>query len=307
MSIGNVSGSSRAAAVQHDSSLPEEPVQGEPVSIDIVEAPPPWTPPWAVPDPVNLGGGAAPPTSVGGGGPAEPAVTPPTVAGPDSAPGSKRDAPPIKTGLEKVPGKDAKLAPEVEKLLNASPYLRDIWAKAQANGWKIQFVTEGRSEANPGPPPRININLKNVQSEGGPERAAAIAALITHEMGHADTRYPELLLRPRNEQEFVEKNTAEALKHEGEATLANLKAREEILNATGIDIGVRGGLDDFYKGVYERMKLPPPEGLTREEGVRMLGDLQGAEPEDLETGANRKEGVEQKYRDRYRELTGQGQ
>ena len=173
-------------------------------------------------------------------------------------PGSKPDAPPSKPDWRRCRKGCRNWRPELERLLNASPYLREIWAKAQANGWKIQFVTEGRSHAEPGPPPRININLKNVQSEGGPERAAAIAALITHEMGHAATRYPELLLRPGDGQEF-EKNTAEALKHEGEATLANLKAREEILKATGIDIGVRGGLDDFYKGVYEHETAPPKD------------------------------------------------
>jgi hypothetical protein len=308
MPLSNVSGSSRSAELQHDSSLPtEEPVQGQPDAIDFVETPPPlpWTPPWAVPDPVNVGGGTAPPTSVGGGGPAEPAVKPPPVAGPESTPeaGPKREAPPITTGLEKVKGPDKKLAAEVNEILSHSKHLREIWAKAQANGWKLQFVTDRKSEANPGPPPTVSINLKDVKTEG-PGRAAAIAALIAHEVGHAGTPFPPLL-NGRNENEYVEKNTEQALRHEGAAALANLKAREEIKKETGIDIGVRGAFDEFYDDVYRRMKLGPPEGLTPDQGISMLGQFMGAEPEQ-EDGTTKREAYEEMYRERYRKLMNPG-
>ena len=301
-SVSNVSGSARSAEVQDDTSVPPEetPVEGAPDAIDFVETPPPvlesdpWNPPWAG---VDMGNGTVPVTGGGVGGPAAPTVNPQQgVAG--AEPGVKRPAPAIATGLEKVNGPDRKLADEVNKILSQSPHLRELWAKAQANGWKVEFVKEGKSEANPNPPPTVRINLSDVSTQG-PGRAEGIAALMAHEMGHAGTPFPPAL-QGRNENEYVQKNTEQVLRHEGEAALANLIARDEIRAAGGPDIGVRGGLDEFYDNVYERLKQGPPEGLSRDEAVSLLAEFMGAEPEAWD-GTNKREYWEGQFREKWRQ------
>ncbi len=75
-----------------------------------------------------------------------------------------------------------------------------------------------------------------------------------------------------------------------EAALANLEARAEILASGGPDIGVRGGLDEFYQDVYDRLHSNPPQ-LTREQAIRELADYMAAEPE-LDNGTNKQEALE---------------
>jgi hypothetical protein len=241
-----------------------------PVVID----PPPSSAPWE-----GIGPGDPGVNSGGGGGGGGQAVIPgPMVVGPDQPEPQRPPAPPIKTGL----------GAEVDEIVNKSPHLKQLWADAQRNGWKIQLTSDGKSHADK-ESGTIFINLNDVKTKGD-GRDAAIASLLSHEMGHAGTPFPPDM-RGRDREDYVQKNTEQALRHEGEAALANLIARDEIKSNGGPDIGVRGGLDEFYDDVYNRFKSGE---LTREQAVQLLAEFMAAEP-DADYGANKRELLEIYY------------
>jgi hypothetical protein len=122
---------------------------GTPQSIDFVETPPPEPRPAMPP----AGGETVP----GGGGPSGPQPDRPVapVAGPEK-PDKARLAPPIVSGFGE----------EVDKILNASPRLRELWEKMQKAGIKIERITEGNSRvAWEKKPPTLQINLANLNQK----------------------------------------------------------------------------------------------------------------------------------------------
>jgi hypothetical protein len=238
--------------------------------VDELEAPDPLTlwPGWLEGDPLAKTGGGGGGRGVGApGGPVGSAPVPrPTAPAPttNQNPIGPKEAPRIETHLGK----------RVDELINMSPHLRSLWERAKAQGYDLQLTTDGASRVEG---KKILINLGNVQ-EGG-DFDAKLVSLLSHELGHTMLPTGRDVYGGTRE-EFTERNVERALDSEGEAALANLIAREEIEKAGGPNIGIRGGLDVAYQIIYERFKAGPPEGITREEAVRLLGQRMAKEPEE---------------------------
>jgi hypothetical protein len=264
----------------------EEPHTGAPQSIDFIETPPP-VPKAAVPP---SGGETVPGGGGGGRGPSGPQPERPApVAGPEK-PDKARLAPPIVSGY----------GPEVDKILNASPRLRELWEKMQKAGIKIENITKGNSRvAWEKKPPTIQINLANLNKKEGESPAETnkkLAALLAHEIGH--TGITPTFLRGDTPAEFVEKNAREALYHEGVAAFENARARQEILDRGGDDIGMRGRFDAEYIGIWELYNQKPPQ-ISEEQAKEWMAEVQSREPAELgpngETVKTRRQEFEEFY------------
>ena len=164
---------------------------------------------------------------------------------------------------------DTVLDQKVEDMLNQSPTLRRLWDQAVAKGWKL-VVTEDvdKSQANPNTdPPTVFINPKDIGPGG--DQIAKMASLVSHEMGHAATPFsPPIQSDDRSE--FIAKNTEQSLRHEGAAAFINAKTRDEIIANGGPDIGIRGGLDEWYIYVYDDFKagrITEPQAIESHGGV----------------------------------------
>ena len=87
-----------------------------------------------------------------------------------------------------------------------------------------------------------------------------IASLLSHEMGHAATDFPEPLdPKAHPKDEYVTTTVQGQMEHEGAAAFANARARDEIMHSDGNtedgpDVGIRGKFDDEYIAIYERYK-----------------------------------------------------
>jgi hypothetical protein len=251
--------------------------------------------PWSAvpaPDDPNL----FPPDGGGGRLPGDQAPPPIPVDGPKRPEPPKPPAGPIVSGL----------GPEVDKILNLSPYLRELWATAKANGWHIELLhNNDKSFAQVGSK-TLFINPADVKTQGA-GRPGQLATLAAHEMGHAMQPPSSRTTRGvSNEEDYVKKNIERMSKDEGEAALVNLIVREQIRDAggpnMGPDIGVRGGLDEFYEDVYKRFKSGE---LSWDEASVELGKFMAEEPE-MKDGTSKQEVWEEQLRDEWRKSQNPG-
>lgn len=199
--------------------------------------------------------------------PSNPTLPPPPptatdwVVDPVTESDKKREPDEIRTGFgEKVDG-----------LLNASRTLREKWEQMKADGWKIRLSSK-RSEADP-EDKTIWINPDMVKDKANFD--ANLASMISHEIGHAVTPYPDRF-ESKSKAEFVAVNTERSLEHEGAAAFENARARDEIKASTGTDIGIRGGYDQAYIDIYEQYKSG---AISEAEAKARMTDLQAIEPE----------------------------
>jgi hypothetical protein len=206
------------------------------------------------PDPSTLWGHPAdgmdaPPSGGGGGGGgagAPPVIPEPPRPSIETQPPPPDEGPkPIKTGL----------GDKIDDILNRSPSLRKQWEEAQAKGWRIELAAYGSgSRADPNKQ-RIFIDEQDL-AKGGHD----IASLLSHEMGHAATDFPEPLdPKAHPKDEYVTTTVQGEMEHEGAAAFANARARDEIMHSDGNtedgpDVGIRGKFDDEYIAIYERYK-----------------------------------------------------
>jgi hypothetical protein len=199
-------------------------------------------------------------------------------------------SPPIESGLGK----------RVDDILNQSPTLRAMWEQAKAKDWRIQ-IREGekRSEADQNAkPPTIYINPRDVKP--GPDAHLKMAGLLAHEIGHAATSWPEPAAG-KTRQEYVDKNTAINLQHEGAAAFANARARDEIHNSGGPETDISGRFDDQYDEIYQRCKA----GLISEEDAKaqmaelMANERQVRNPDG--SYVTKKEALQQHYGEQWDE------
>jgi hypothetical protein len=261
----------QSSTVYADTSVPVQPAQGGEQSIEIIEIVPPvdeWEPEPLPPGAgVIFGGGTVPVSGGGAGGPAvRPEFPGPVVTGPDEAK-PKQEAPRITTGLGK----------EVDDIINMSPTMRELWAKAQKENWKIEFTDKISSRADPkGKTIFLNKNDVNRVDQSPAQIAAKLTSLLSHEIGHAATPFSPTL-RGRTREEFVEKNTEQDVRHEATASFLNAQARWEIKNGdpAGPDIGVRGGFDEEYLKIYDRYLYGD---LTQEQAIAEMAAWAAKEP-----------------------------
>jgi type VI secretion system secreted protein VgrG len=203
------------------------------------------------------------------------------------------------TGAGQAEGKkvDTVLDQKVEDLLDMSPSLRRLWEIATNAGWKLELTNEGKSRAEAGKPPRVLINPADIKEGGDP--FAKMASLVAHEMGHSGTPY-QPQIEADNQAEFVAKNVAKDLQHEGAAAFINAKVRDEIIANGGPDIGIRGGLDEWYISVYEDYKAGR---ITESQAIDRMAELMAYEP-DHEDGWNKREILEAQYEEEWKRTHG---
>jgi hypothetical protein len=161
---------------------------------------------------------------------------------------------------------------QVDKLLNASPTLREYWQKMLDAGWEVKVVSSGKS-MSVNKDKEIWINPADARND-----PRLLAVLLSHEVGHAVNEAPyKLDAKEHTKADYVRKTVDARLEHEGDAAFENARIREEILAATGIDIGIAGrNADGPYLDIYEDFK----NGMMSEsEARRQMGELQGEELE----------------------------
>ncbi len=247
-----------------DPDAPTDPLgPGTPQSIDIIEEPPPPQRLAVAP----LGGETV---IVGGGGPSGPQPErPPVPVAAPAKPEKPRLAPPIVSGLGK----------EVDEILNKSPTMRELWAKAKEKGYHIEF-RNGPNETHHGPPDKvIYINPKSLV-DGHVLTPAELSSLASHEIDHAVRGPGRAPVDIGDREGYATNATRTEIWGEAGAAFTNARARDEIRNSPspgmGPDIGIRGGFDDEYIKIYERWKSG--DILTVDEAIAEMAFWAGQEP-----------------------------
>jgi hypothetical protein len=249
-----------------------------PQIVDVIDkAPPQAPPPWMVPGP---SGGTVP----GGGGPygPQPERPPVPVATPPVKPKPKT-FPPIVSGL----GKD------VDRLLNLSPKMRELWAKAK--DMKVKIVL--RNGPNEVKGKAMYINPTSFK-DGHTLTPTELASLAAYEIDHATRPQPAIIEHPDRE-EFADRNARQEIAQEGLAAFTNAQIRDEILSAGGEDIGIRGDFDEAYIDIYNRLKSG--EIPTEREAIAQMGSFASLELREMKDGswATTKAVFLEKYRDEF--------
>lgn len=138
------------------------------------------------------------------------------------------------------------LGTEVDALVARSPTLTASLAQAQENGWTITTGEPGGGTFASPSTKTITIDPDTTGDVPG------VVQSLAHEVGHAldeTERYvgPDGLTRDQ----YVDQNTTGQLEGEAEATIMNLRVREELLAGDdGVDIGVAGAGSAEYQRLY---------------------------------------------------------
>jgi hypothetical protein len=235
-------------------------------NVSVTQQAPATPPAWDYNQPIGNAGGNSSPVQT-------PANTPPPpdpqgapsganqVNQPDE-PEKPKEAPKIVSGFGE----------QVDKLLNASPSLREDWQKMLAAGWEVKLLATGKSKSDNGDK-KLWINPADARND-----PRLLAVLLSHEVGHAVNEAPyKLDAKKHSKDDYVERTVEARLEHEGDAAFENARYREEILANTGIDIGIAGRNDDRpYLQIYDDFKTGK---LTESEAKWLMGQLMGEELE----------------------------
>ncbi len=150
-----------------------------------------------------------------------------------------------------------------EDMARHSPTARAALQRFRAAGGRFQDIPQGGTYT-PGRPPVIGVG----QNVGGrPATDEERMQTIAHELGHSDyTMTPHGRYAPpgaypratsdrqseaRREASYIRENSRRALANEGHATVVNARIREELLRATGKDIGIAGMDPATYQGLTQ--------------------------------------------------------
>ncbi|WP_376091804.1 DUF4781 domain-containing protein [Roseomonas sp. CCTCC AB2023176] len=155
---------------------------------------------------------------------------------------------------------------DVTALAERSPQFRAMQARLEAEGWQVEFGARTGSGSFTDP-----IEKRIVLDPGlYANRPFNPVAELSHEFGHALGGAGPVAPAPgMTRAAFVDANLARMARSEGEATLANLAVRDEILTAGGPDIGVSGRQGAAYQAIYDRVRA----GGDRDAAAREIGDL----------------------------------
>jgi hypothetical protein len=183
---------------------------------------------------------------------------------------------------------------KIDEMINKSPSLRQLWENAKAQGWQIKFRDKGGSEADP-EDKIVWIDKNDIKDVRNFE--IHMSSLLSHEIGHAGTPYQQRI-NAATEEEFVHKNTAKDMAHEGAAAFHNARARDEIIANGGPDIGIRGGFDQEYIRIYAQYKSGQ---ITEAEAIERMTYFMALEPQKVEGGRylTKQEVQERKYHDEW--------
>ena len=181
----------------------------------------------------------------------------------------------------------SQLDPQVQAIAGQSPTLTSQLQSLEQDGWTITQGPAGKGSFTDRPNKQIVIAAGDT-----PE---ATAAGLAHEMGHAEAGAPPY--HPptpgMTRDQFVEQNTQEQLRNEGEAQLNAATARDEIGQAGGPDTGIPGTQTNAYQALYDEYKA----GLTsREQTVNLMADVMANESTST-TNQNYRDYYGQSYKD----------
>lgn len=159
------------------------------------------------------------------------------------------------------------LGSEVDEMVDKSPTLKQNMEDARAKGFNVRYGEKGKGTYLD---PETKEIVIDPAEKGDP---AGIAQSLAHETGHALYEQDAYVdMDGLSKEEYVKRNTMRHLKDEGEATITNIKVREEILAATrkadgsgGTDIGVAGSQGEQYKALYAKYPDPKDRDKLREE------------------------------------------
>jgi type VI secretion system secreted protein VgrG len=163
---------------------------------------------------------------------------------------------------------DSGLGSKVDDLMKKSPTLAKNIQDVKKAGFSIRYGEPGKGTFMD---PETKEIVVDPDSKGN---TADIVQSLAHETGHAlYTQDPEVPMDGLTKDEYVKRNTMRHLKDEGEATITNMKVREEIMKATGkdasgadaVDIGVAGAQSKKYLELYKKYPDPKDRDKLREE------------------------------------------
>lgn len=153
------------------------------------------------------------------------------------------------------------LGSDVDDLVALSPSLSAKVDGLLQDGWTIEGRDGGGSATN-----RAEKTMYIDTSEG--RSAEDQVRSLSHEAGHAafDTG-PAVPPDGLTREEYIEANTNQRVRGEGEATLSNIEARNEIAANGGPDIGISGNSDNHadYQRSYEDYQRTGDREAAREE------------------------------------------
>ena len=181
-----------------------------------------------------------------------PLPTPPPAS--PSKPPPKPKLHPLKTGL----------GADVDALAEKCPAFKQKLQDLQKKGWKFTYgPAGGGTKAD-----RDHTTVIIDSNEKG--NVNAVTQSLAHESGHAGYNLPpEVPMTGRTKQQYVDANTNQNLKDEGEATLTNIEMRDCIKANGGSDIGVAGTQGPKYEAVAKKYPNPADRDKARQE----IGDI----------------------------------
>lgn len=158
------------------------------------------------------------------------------------------------------------LGADVDEIVNMSPSLKAKMKALLDDGWAI--------DAAPGNPVECDKEAKIIRIDTDESTNEQVQSLA-HEAGHAAYQTdPEVPMAGKTKEEYVDANLMNDLKDEGEATLSNIEARNEILENGGPDIGIAGNTDNHpaYQESYDNYQESGDRDKAREEIGTIFAD-----------------------------------
>ncbi|MDG9671807.1 hypothetical protein ONV78_28990 [Hahella sp. CR1] len=154
----------------------------------------------------------------------------------------------------------------INKLCKLSPTLDFNLEMLNATGWKVDLTSsQGKGTVCDRKDKKIFFDTNELSDK------TAFCRNLAHETGHA-MNLPGRAKSPIgiSKEEFVNANLKLMLADEGEATLANMDVRAEILETDGADIGVAGSQETEYLKIYDEYCAG---NITRQEAREKIGEI----------------------------------
>ena len=153
---------------------------------------------------------------------------------------------------------------EIRSIASKSPTLTNNLSTLRAQGWTI---TTGNGSYCDKTTKTITIDSNELNNPTG------YVQTIAHESGHA-LYTPDPYVPPDGltKQQYVDANANSSLKDEGEATLANITIRNEILQNNGPDIGIAGTQGPAYEQAYKDYQIHGDRDRARSEIGNVFAD-----------------------------------
>jgi type VI secretion system secreted protein VgrG len=169
------------------------------------------------------------------------------------------------------------LGGNIDSLVSKSPSLAKDVQSLLAAGWTFQY-----GAANGGT--YTDVDNKTIVHDANEQSNLSEAAIsVSHESGHALNPNPEVQMSGLTRAEYVKRGTDAELAGEGAATLANARARDEILAAGGPDIGIAGAQSKKYDAIYQQYKAGK---ITRDQAEKQIAQAYGQGEKTSNTNQN---------------------